>query len=393
MKKTILFLLLFFGGIAEGAVAAERKELYVYNWSNYIDKNVLIDFEARYKVKVNYKGYDSINELRAILDKLAFAPDAAEIQADVIIVPAFLLQGLIEQNTLAPIQKHVLRNQKYIFAGLKNHIAQIAQDIGRTEIYATPYLWGTTALAYDATALRKRMPNFPRDSWDLIFDPNLASQFADCGIVLTDRPRQIFQIVRHYLGKRPYSTSREDLLSVEIALRKLRPYVEIMSGFEASNAFAYGDACIVLGQSQEIFLAQQDSRAIIEEMRGERRRLRKAPQQLNYKFPKRGSLLWMDVMAIPVQSTQRGLAHRWIDYILSAENGKLIAEATGFATPSRQTFKLLPKKMRSSTTLYPALKGKKIITDRELLDENALPSPALREQEERAWERFINLRK
>jgi putrescine transport system substrate-binding protein len=383
--------MLFF--LAATQAQAEEKEFHIYNWSNYIDKNVVVDFEARYNVKIKYHGYDSINQLRTLLEKLAYAPDAAEIEIDMVILPAFLLQGLIEQNLLAPIQKHILPNHKYVFTHLKKHLEQMTQDMGRTETYAAPYLWGTTGIAYDATALDKRARRFPRDSWELIFDPNIAAQFSDCGIVMTDRPRQIFQILKHYLGLPPYSSDREDLLAAEIALRKLRPYVEVMSGFEASNAFAFGDACIVLGQNQEILLAQQDSQALIEERRAEQGRLRKAPPRLAYKLPKQGSILWMDVMIIPIQSKKRGLGHRWIDHVLSGENGKLIATATGFATPSTRTLRLLPKKIRSSTTLYPALKNQEMIVDKELLDINKLPSSKLREQEERAWERFINLRK
>ena len=397
MIKKTLWLMLFLSSVSlltqtSPAKSAER-ELYVYNWSNYIDKNVIIDFEARYKAKVRYKTYDTISELRLLLEKLSYAPDVAKQQIDVIILPSFLLQGLIEQNLLAPIRKQALSNNKYIFTSLKKYISKAGQDIGRTDSYAQPYLWGTTALAYDARALSKRVRTFPRDSWELIFNPNIAAQFSDCGIVMTDRPRQIFQILRNYLGKDPHSAHKDDLLAVEIALRRLRPYVEVMSGFEASNAFAFGDACIVLGQSQELFLSQKDSKAATEDLRAQRGRLRKAPPQLVYKFPKQGSLLWMDVMVIPIQSTKRALGHKWINHVLNAENSKRIANITGFATPNRQTLRLLPKEIRTSKTLYPSLRNRKIFIDLDVLDANNLPSSHLREQEERAWERFLNLRK
>ena len=395
MIKKILLAMVFLLALSGAAHALEEEKiLHVYNWSNYIDKNVVIDFEARHKVKVQYQGYDSISELRQLLKELAYAPDVAEKEIDVIILPAFLLQGLIELNLLNPVQPQALNNDKNVFTRLKKYITEISQDIGHKQSYAMPYLWGTTALAYDANALRSRMRDFPRDSWELIFDPNMAAQFADCGIVMTDRPRQIFQILRNYLGIDPHSAHKDDLVSVEVALRALRPYVEIMSGFEAANAFAYGDACIVLGQSQEIFLAQKDSKIAIEEMRVQQRgRLRKAPPRLVYQFPQQGSLLWMDVMVIPIQSTKKILAHKWIDHILDSVNNLRIAKATGFATINKRTLNLLPKEMRTSSTLYPPLQKKKVFADKELLDSNNLPADQLREREERVWDRFINLRK
>lgn len=393
MKNYLPIIVVFFLAIFAPALAKERPEFHIYNWSNYIDKDIVVDFEARYKVKVKYTGYDSISELRKLLKELSYAPDVATTEIDMIILPAFLLQGLVEQNLLAPIETYRLRNNKYVFSSLKKYIKELSQDVGRKKAFAAPYLWGTTALAYDATALNKRARGFPRDDWDLVFKPNTAAQFSDCGIIFADRPHQIFQILRNYLNKDPHSTHSDDLLEAEIILRALRPYVEVMSGFEAANAFAYGDACIVLGQSQEIYLAQKDSKAVNEELARPRSRRRKAPPQLIYKFPKQGSLVWMDVMVVPIQSKKIGLAHRWIDHILNAENSANIAKATGFATPTRRALKLLPKSMRDSKTLYPNLKNKKIFIDAELLDENDLPALELREQEERAWERFINLRK
>lgn len=393
IKNYLPIIIVFFLTASTLGLAKERPEFYVYNWSNYIDKNVIVDFEALHKVRVKYKVYDSISELRELLKKLSYSSDARTVEIDVVIMPIFILQGLIEQNLLAPIRTSKLRNNKYVFTSLKKFIKKTGQDIGRTKVFASPYLWGTTALAYNATELNKRSRTFPRDNWDLIFNPNIASQFSDCGIIFSDRPHQIFQILRNYLNKDPRSTHSDDLLEVEIILRALRPYVDVMSGFETANAFAYGDACIVLGQSQEIFLAQKNSKTVNEEMRQPRSRRRTPPPQLIYKFPKQGSLIWMDVMVIPIQSKKIKLAHLWIDHILNAENNSSIAKVTGFASPISRSLKLLPKSIRSSKTLYPNLKNKKMFVDAELLDANNLPTLELREKELRAWERFINLRK
>ena len=376
-----------------GSIPSLAQTIYVYNWSNYIDRNIIIDFEARYKVKVEYKTYDSVAALREILQTLTYESSTATQQIDVIILPGFLLRGLTEQNLLAPIERGRLTHDKDIFKTLLAELRQSSQSIGRTQIFAMPYLWGTLALAYDRRALAKRLNRFPAQSWDIIFNPRFAAQFSDCGIVMSDRPHEMFQLLRNYAGKPPRSIDRDDLIEAEMMLRRIRPYVDVMSGSEAASALAYGDACIAIAQSQEIFQAQQEARAIAEERARDKRRRRQAQVELVYQFPKQGSLLWMDVMVIPIQSRRRAMAHRWIDHILDAENSRRIAEFTRFATPSRAAQKLLPRAMRQSRILYPSLAKRKMLMDGELLDVNDLPDAGLRAREERVWDRFINLRK
>ena len=392
IKYILILSLSLCAASSQGAQAGGRnQQLYVYNWSDYIDENLIVDFEARYKTSVNYRTYESINALKKTLKQLAYAPEAKKRELDVIILPGFLLKGLVEQNLLAPIRRRLLSNDKDIYPILIKYLQQVSSEVGRTNIFAMPYLWGTSGLAYNARLLNKRQDNFPRQNWSLLFDPSQASKFSDCGIVMADRPREVFQILKNYLGLAPQSTAQEDFTKAEIALRKIRPYVEVMNGIDAANALAYGDACIVMAQSQEIFLAQQDAQTIAEEQQGSQRQRRKNLPQLTYKLPAPAGLLWMDIIIIPAQSSKKRLAHKWIDHLLDAENSRRLAEKTGFATPSRVAHKLLPPKMRSSSTLYPKITQS--FMDREMLDANSLPDDAISQAEERAWERFLNLKK
>ena len=392
IKHILILSLSLCAASSQGAQAGGRnQQLYVYNWSDYIDESLIVDFEARYKTSVNYRTYESINALKETLKQLAYAPEAKKRELDVIILPGFLLKGLVEQNLLTPIRRRLLSNDKDIYPILIKHLQQVSSEVGRTDIFAMPYLWGTSGLAYNARLLNKRQDNFPRQNWSLLFDPSQASKFSDCGIVMADRPREVFQILKNYLGLAPQSTAQEDFTKAEIALRKIRPYVEVMNGIDAANALAYGDACIVMAQSQEIFLAQQDAQTIAEEQQGSQRQRRKNLPQLTYKLPAPAGLLWMDIIIIPTQSSKKRLAHKWIDHLLDAENSRRLAEKTGFATPSRAAHKSLPSEMRSSSTLYPKITQS--FMDREMLDANNLPDDTISQAEERAWERFLNLKK
>jgi putrescine transport system substrate-binding protein len=51
--------------------------------------------------------------------------------------------------------------------------------------HAVIYMWGTTGIGYNIDMVAERLgEDFEVDSWSLVFDPEIASQLADCGISL-----------------------------------------------------------------------------------------------------------------------------------------------------------------------------------------------------------------
>lgn len=69
------------------------------------------------------------------------------------------------------------------------------------------------------------MPDAPLDNLDLLFKPELAAKFADCGISVIDSPDEVLAVVLNYLGREPRSAKREDLAAASELLKAIRPYV------------------------------------------------------------------------------------------------------------------------------------------------------------------------
>ena len=53
------------------------------------------------------------------------------------------------------------------------------------------------------------------DSYDLVFKPENAKKFADCGIAMLDSPTDILEITLNYLGKDPHSAKKADIDAAE----------------------------------------------------------------------------------------------------------------------------------------------------------------------------------
>ena len=82
-------------------------------------------------------------------------------------------------------------------------------DPGNT--YSVGYMWGTTGIGYDARKVAAALPDAPTESWRLVFDPEVASKLAGCGIAFVDAPSEIIAVALMSLGKDPYSSDAADL--------------------------------------------------------------------------------------------------------------------------------------------------------------------------------------
>ena len=68
--------------------------LNVYNWGEYIDKQVITNFEKEYKVRVNYDVYDS--------NETMYTKLMSGASYDVIIPSDYMIERLIREKKLSP---------------------------------------------------------------------------------------------------------------------------------------------------------------------------------------------------------------------------------------------------------------------------------------------------
>ena len=75
-------------------------------------------------------------------------------------------------------------------------------------------------LGYNVGEAKKRLGEMPVNSWDIIFKPELAAKFKDCGIHVLDAPTEIIPTALMYLGKDPNSHDKADLKAAQELLAK-----------------------------------------------------------------------------------------------------------------------------------------------------------------------------
>ena len=291
-------------GVATGALAGEEKVLNVYNWSDYIGETTIADFEAATGIKVNYDTFDS-NEI--LETKLLVGGSGY----DVVVPVSNFLARQIQIGVFRKLDHDALTN----FGNLDPELMAKLAVFDPGNAHSVPYTWGTTGIGINDVLVSARMEDAPWTSWEFIFNPEILSKFADCGVAMIDSPTQVVATALNYLGKDPNSEDLGDLAAAMDLLAAIRPYIRHFNTDLLINGMASNDLCVVLdwsGDVSQAFLRAEEAGSGAE---------------LIYSIPDEGAEVFFDVLAIPADAPHPENAQVFLDFMLKPE---VIAEVTNY---------------------------------------------------------------
>ena len=274
--------------------------LNVFNWGEYIDEDmsVIRSFERKYNCRVNYKTYES-NE---ILWTQIMAGDSWDI-----LVPSdYMIERLIREKKLQPIDKTIVDNLDLLADGVKN------LDFDPDNTWSVPYLWQTVGIVYDKTKIDPE--KVENAGWEIFLDPEYAGH-----AYMYDSERDAFMIAFKSLG---YSANTENeaeiqaayewLLQMNSAIRPSYVTDEVIDGMAEGYkwlALVYsGDAAYILSENED----------------------------MGYCAPKQGTNVAVDSMVIPANASNPRLANLFIRYILEYDQSLEISEDVGYASANAE---------------------------------------------------------
>ncbi len=289
--------------VGHSAVAAERV-VRVFNWSDYIDPVILEDFTSVSGIYVVYEVFDSneVLETKLLAGKTGY---------DIVVPTGSFLSRQIEAKVFQKLDKSKIPNIANLWPEVTDRVA--VYDPGNQ--YAINWMWGTTGVGYNEAKIKERMPDAPVDSLDIIFKPEIAAKFKDCGIYVLDSAEDVLPVVLNYLGIDPNTKNVEELQKAADVMTKIRPNIKKFHSSSYIDALANGDICMALGWSGDIL--QAASRA--DEA--------KKDVVVKYNIPKEGTQMWFDMMAIPADAKNVEEAHILLDYLNRPE---VMAKASNF---------------------------------------------------------------
>jgi putrescine transport system substrate-binding protein len=310
---------------------AASEEVRVYNWSDYIDEALLTKFEEETGIKLTYDVFDS-NE---VLETKMLAGASGY---DVVVPSGAFLSRQIQAGAFQELDKSKLSNIGNVWADVD----------ARTEIYdpgnkfSINYMWGTTGIGYNVGKVKEALgDDAPTDSLALVLDPSNMEKLKECGVYFLDAPGEMIPAALKYLGEDPNSKDIDTLKKAGEVLSAVAPYVQKYHSSEYINALANGDICVAFGWSGDVLQARDRAAEADNGV------------EVEYAIPSEGALMWFDQMAIPADAPNPDGAHKFINFILDAQNMADASNYVYYANGNKASQPLLEEDVIGDPAIYP----------------------------------------
>ena len=321
MKKLILTAL---AAILLTGCADERDNiLKVYNWADYIDEELLGEFEQWYeeqtgeKVQIIYQTFD-INE--TMLSKIELGHE----DYDVVCPSDYIIERMLKNDLLLPIERDFGETPNYIDNVAPYIIDKFSQIEGsgkEANDYSVGYMWGTVGLIYNP----KYIPDEEAASWNVLRNPAYKGK-----VLMKDAFRDVYTALLVALNKDDIDSGKADLVSlpfdtseksISLVENYLNSFKESIAGWEADfgkeqmtkelawiNLSWSGDAQWAIDEAAEIGM------------------------DLRYSIPDEGSVVWFDGWVIPKYAKNIKAARYFINYMCTPENAVRNMDMTGYVS-------------------------------------------------------------
>jgi len=337
-------------GAADSGRCGDRSrldaELFVYNWTEYLDPDIRAQFEAECGVKVTEVYYDSNEVLLATLQ-------TGGANYDVIIPSDYMVQTLISENLLEPLDFNVVTHIDNYGATFTHRYFDPEQK------YTVPYFWGTTGFVVDTDVV----PN-PQSSWKMLFEPTPET----CGkLSLLDDQRETIAVALLYLG---YSVNDTDPAHLEEAKNLLIEQAECVKAYDSQT----NDDLLVQGETAIAHMWVGDYLLASNPDNGGR-------ESIQYFIPEEGCVIFEDNLAVPVSAQHKYTAMVFINYLSEPEIAAQNAEYVGYGSPNAAALEFIDPELLANPSLYPS---EELIQKMQWLED---VGPAL-ELYDRIWTEF-----
>lgn len=300
-----------------GCTSKSDKVVYVYNWGEYIDPDVLESFTEETGIKVIYDEYET-NEI--MYPKV----EAGAAEYDVICPSDYMIQKMIENDLLQEINMANIPNSKNIGA----QYWQSSQEFDPGNKYSVPYCWGTVGILYNKTKVDE-----PIDSWSVLWDEKYKGE-----ILMQNSVRDAFMVALKLNGNSMNTLDDEELEAAKEKLIEQKPLVQAYVVDQVRDKMIGNEAAIGVIYSGEAIYTQREN------------------ADLEYVIPKEGTNVWIDSWVIPKNAKNKENAEAFINYMCKPEIALKNFDFITYSTPNEAARALIEDEdIRNSEIAFPDL--------------------------------------
>ncbi|WP_314719962.1 spermidine/putrescine ABC transporter substrate-binding protein [Parvimonas micra] len=273
----------------------EGNVVNMYNWGEYIDKEVLDEFTRETGIKVNYETFVTNEDMYLKIKQ-------GGSNYDIVVPSDYMIEKMIKEDMLEPIDKSKLSNYKNIDAKFLN------KSYDPESKYSIPLYWGTLGILYN-----KNLVDGEITSWADLWNEKHKDK-----IIMLDSSRDSLAAA---LLKNGFSMNSRNKEELEIAKKDLIK--------QKKSILAY-----LVDEAKDNMLAEN---AVIEVMySGDANELLNSDKKFKYVKPKEGTNLWFDSMVILKNSKNKENAHKLINFLIKKEILTKNMDYTYYAVPNQE---------------------------------------------------------
>jgi len=309
-----------------------RPVVNVCSWGEYIDTDLIDQFEEETGIRVNYQTAESNEALYSLLK-------SGGADYDVVVPSDYMISQLIEEDMLEELNYGNIPNFELIDDRFKN----LSYDPENK--YTVPYTWGTLGIIYNTNMVDKEIT-----SWSALYDDAYAGN-----VLLINNSRDALGAALFYLG---YSVNTTDEAEIRQAFDLIADATRrgVFQGKVMDEVFQKmegGNAAIATYYAGD-YLSMLDNQA--------------EGVDLAFVIPEEGSNWFVDAMCVLKDAPHKEAAEQWINFIASTDANLANMDYIGYASPNREALERYP-------AYYEELYEEEL--DMELYEIMAAPSEVL----------------
>ena len=314
MKKFLISLLLSIPLLV--SCSNEPKEnLVIYNWGEYMNEDIIKDFEKETGINVTYAEYDSNENMYSKVKSNSGEYDIA-IPSD------YMIERMIKEDMLEKINFENIPNMKNI----DKNLIDMSKNFDKENSYSIPYSFGTLGIVYNSKEVKESI-----DSFEAIFDKEYSGQ-----ILMIDSVRDAFTCALKLQGNSLNETNDNNIKNALELLKKQKPLVQAYANDQIRDKMISGEAKLgVYFSGDSSYMIKENS-------------------DLKYVVPKEGTNLWIDSIVILKGSKNKENAEKFINYLLDKEVAYKNYKEILIATPNVEAKELLDNDGLVDEILYPS---------------------------------------
>ncbi|MDO4315682.1 MAG: ABC transporter substrate-binding protein [Oscillospiraceae bacterium] len=314
-----------------GSNSSGKRVVNVCSWGEYIDEDLIYQFEEETGITVNYQTAESNEALYSLLKTGAG-------DYDVIVPSDYMIARLIDEGMLAELNYDNIPNYDLIgdqYKGL---------SFDPENKYTVPYTWGTLGIIYNTT-----MVDGPITSWDAMFDEKYAGN-----VLMIRNSRDALAAALLDLG---YSINTTDEAQIReayelLADAKSKGVYQSFVMDEVFNKMEGGNAAIAMYYAGDYLTMLENN------------------EDLAYVVPEEGSNWFVDAMCVLKNAQHKEEAEAWINFIASTESNLANMDYIWYASPNTAALEEYPAYYEETygeeldTELYEIMAAPQEVLDR-----------------------------